>query len=210
MAVALRTQPHGRGHRGLPVGPDGPGPPAEPPARLGRRRPDRPLRRPRLLPPDGKHDRRRGVIATGLQGYGATGLQDYRTTGLQTQGVKGVRDYTKIEAWKRADDLTVAIYERTQNFPKEEVYGLTAQLRRAAYSVPANIAEGSARESERDYLHFLYIARGSLTEVQYFVHLAYRLGYLPNSDYQALMEQTKATFACLHGLIKAIERQCRK
>lgn len=70
-----------------------------------------------------------------------------------------MRDYTKIEAWRKADDLVIAVYELTLKFPKEELYGLTAQLRRAAYSVPANIAEGSARESKRDYLHFLYCSR---------------------------------------------------
>jgi len=89
-----------------------------------------------------------------------------------------VRDYTKIQAWKLADDLTVAVYEHTVRFPREEVYGLTNQIRRAAYSVPGNIAEGSARQSTKDYLHFLYIARGSLTEVQYFIHLAHRIAYL--------------------------------
>ena len=72
-----------------------------------------------------------------------------------------MRDYTKIEAWRLADDLTVAVYERTRAFPREEIYGLTAQLRRASYSVPANIVEGASHESKRDYLHFLYIARGS-------------------------------------------------
>ncbi|HWH71018.1 MAG TPA: four helix bundle protein, partial [Candidatus Sulfotelmatobacter sp.] len=89
-----------------------------------------------------------------------------------------MRNYTKIEAWKLADDLTVAIYERTGTFPKEELYGLISQIRRAAYSVPANIAEGASRESKRDYLHFLYIARSSLSETHYFIHLAGRLGYL--------------------------------
>jgi four helix bundle protein len=89
-----------------------------------------------------------------------------------------MRDYTKIEAWKLADNLTVAIYERTRSFPREEVYGLTSQLRRSFYSVPANIVEGSSRESKKDYLHFLYIARGSLSETQYFVHLARRLNWL--------------------------------
>jgi four helix bundle protein len=121
-----------------------------------------------------------------------------------------MRDYTKIEAWKLADDLTVAVYERTRTFPKEEIYGLTAQLRRATYSVPANIAEGSARESKRDYLHFLYIARGSLSEAQYFLHLSHRLGYLSDSSYRHLAEQVKVTFGCLHGLIRAVERESSK
>ncbi|HKI68980.1 MAG TPA: four helix bundle protein [Verrucomicrobiae bacterium] len=75
-----------------------------------------------------------------------------------------MRDYRKIEAWMLSDDLTVAVYEQTRSFPCEEMYGLTSQLRRASYSVPANIVEGSSRESKKDYLHFLYIARGSLSE----------------------------------------------
>ncbi len=118
-----------------------------------------------------------------------------------------MRDYTKIKAWQLADDLTVAIYKRTGSFPKEEVYGLTSQLRRASYSVPANIVEGSSRESKKDYLHFLYIARGSLSETQYFVHLARRLGYLSIEDAAELKHQTKLTFACLHGLIQAVEKE---
>src|SRR6266498_1381678 len=109
-----------------------------------------------------------------------------------------MRDYTKIEVWKLADDLTVAVYERTRSFPRDEVYGLTGQLRRASYSVPANIVEGSSRESKKDYLHFLYIARGSLSETQYFIHLAKRLGFLSSPEADKLQQQTKATFACLH------------
>lgn len=118
-----------------------------------------------------------------------------------------MRDYTKIEAWRLADDLTVAIYEASSSFPREEIYGLTSQLRRAAYSVPANIVEGSARESKREYLHFLHIARASLSEAQYFVHLAQRLTYRSKSDAAKLHAQTKQTFACLHGLIAAVQRE---
>jgi four helix bundle protein len=121
-----------------------------------------------------------------------------------------MRDYTKIDAWKLADDLAVAIYQSTRSFPRDEVYGLTSQLRRAAYSVPANIAEGSARESQRDYLHFLYIARGSLAEARYFLHLAWRLGYLTESDHLPLTEQAGRAFACLHGLIQAVEKEAGK
>lgn len=116
-----------------------------------------------------------------------------------------MRDYTKIEAWKKADDLAVAIYSVTNSFPREKIFGLTAQIRRAAYSVPANIAEGSARESTKDYLHFLFIARGSLTETQYFAHLAHRLKYFSQTDYNRLGGQIKSVFARLHGLIKAVQ-----
>jgi four helix bundle protein len=121
-----------------------------------------------------------------------------------------MRDYSKIEAWKLADDLTVVVYERTRTFPREEIYGLTSQLRRASYSVPANIAEGSSRESKRDYLHFLYIARGSLSETQYFIHLAARLGYLSPDEANEFQSQTKSTFGCLHGLIQAVEKETGK
>src|SRR5438094_8886076 len=121
-----------------------------------------------------------------------------------------MRDYTKIEAWRLADDLTVAVYERTRSFPKEEIYGLTSQLRRAFYSVPANTVEGASRESKKDYLHFLYIARGSLSETQYFIHLARRLNYLAEDDAARLTTQTKQAFGCLHGLIRAVEKEAGK
>jgi four helix bundle protein len=83
-------------------------------------------------------------------------------------------------------------------------------LGRAAYSVPANIAEAASRESKKDYRHFLYIARGSLSETQYFIHLAGRLGYLSSDQADNLRWQTKTTFACLHGLIKAVEKEAGK
>lgn len=121
-----------------------------------------------------------------------------------------MRDYTKIEAWRPADDLTVEIYAQTRTFPREELYGLTSQLRRASSSVPANIVEGSARSTQRDYLHFLYIARASLSEAQYFVHLSHRLGYLDDAQSKALQARTKQAFACLHGLIVAVEREAGK
>jgi four helix bundle protein len=121
-----------------------------------------------------------------------------------------MRDYTKIEAWKLADDLTVLIYQITKAFPKEELYGLTSQLRRAAASVPANIAEGSARGTNKDYLHFLYIARASLTEAHYFVHLSKRLAYVGEEKHAELETLFRRTFACLIGLISAVEKEAGK
>ena len=118
-----------------------------------------------------------------------------------------MRDYTKILAWRKADDLTVAIYTATRVFPKEEVYALTSQIRRAAYSVPANIVEGSSRESKKDYLHFLYIARGSLSEAHYFVHLAGRLGYLAAERQATLLARTDEAHRLLAGLIRSVEAE---
>lgn len=95
-------------------------------------------------------------------------------------------NYKKIIAWKLADDLTVKIYEMTRTFPKEEKFGIISQIRRAAMSVPANIAEGSKRNSIREFLHFLYVARGSLAETEYFLHLSRRLNYLSPKEHTEL------------------------
>jgi len=118
-----------------------------------------------------------------------------------------MRDFRKIKAWQLADDLAVAAYEVSKDFPREEIYGITSQIRRAAGSVAANIVEGASRESAKDYAHFLQIARGSLAETQYFLHLAKRLGYL--DDAKAIQAETlaKEAFACLHGLILAVRKE---
>ncbi len=115
-----------------------------------------------------------------------------------------MRDYTKIRAWKLADDLTVAVYQATQGFPTEERYALTSQMRRAAYSAPSNIAEGANRPSKRDYLHFLHIALGSMNEVHYFVHLSERLGYLDAATASDLRNQAVVALRTLGGLLRAV------
>lgn len=118
-----------------------------------------------------------------------------------------MRDYKKIDAWKFADDMTVEAYQLTKSFPNEEKYGLVNQLRRAAYSVPSNIAEGASRSSKRDYLHFLYMARGSASEVEYFIHLSRRLQYIKDDEAKKMDEQVSKTQSCLFGLIKAVEKE---
>ena len=118
-----------------------------------------------------------------------------------------MRDFRKIDAWRLADDFAVAIYEATQSFPREEIYRLTSQLRRAACSVPANIVEGASRGSKKDYLHFLYIARGSCSEAHYFVHLSTRLAYLSEPVSVRLDAMASQTGRTLAGLIRVVEKE---
>jgi four helix bundle protein len=117
------------------------------------------------------------------------------------------RDYQNIVAWERSHRLTLSVYQLTKIFPRDERFALVNQLRRAAYSVPANIAEGSARDSKRDYLRFLFIALGSLKETEYFLFLARDLGYLSNEDFQQATEGVNAAFSALFGLIKAVQKE---
>jgi four helix bundle protein len=114
------------------------------------------------------------------------------------------RDHRKIIAFQRADDLAVAVYRATQAWPREERFGLTSQIRRAAVSVPANITEGAARLKMREYLHFLSIANGSLREVGYLVHLAGRIEYLDELTSRALMLSYEETCRVLWGLIESV------
>jgi len=114
------------------------------------------------------------------------------------------RDFKKIKAWQLADDLAVIIYNATRTFPNEELYGLTSQLRRAAVSVPANIAEGSNREHKKEYLNFLYIAQGSISEIEYLLHLSKRIGYLKEKEYQEIENLRIQAAKTLFGLIKSV------
>jgi len=93
-----------------------------------------------------------------------------------------IRSHRDLKVWQKAMDLAVDVYEATKAFPKSETYGLTSQIRRAVVSVPANIAEGSARRTAKEYCHFLWIAKGSLMETETLLTLAVRLGYTKDGD----------------------------
>ena len=111
-----------------------------------------------------------------------------------------MRDHNKLRAFHLADEVTVFIYKMTIKFPKEEIFGLTSQLKRAAVSVSSNIVEGSARESEREYLRFLEIAFSSLRELKYQYGLAFRLGYFKQQnsrDCKLKIEETERVMAAL-------------
>jgi four helix bundle protein len=119
-------------------------------------------------------------------------------------------DYRSNKAWQRCDDLAALVYEITKGFPQEERYGLTGQIRRAAVGAAANIAEGSGRGSAKDYLRFLYIGRGCLKEVEYYIHLAGRLGYLREEDGKRVGEAYGHAGRTLQGLVKHWEEKAEK
>ena len=100
-------------------------------------------------------------------------------------------DYRNLKVWERAHRLTLEVYSATQSFPKDELFGLTSQLRRAAASVPANIAEGCGRNGDAELARFLTIAMGSANELDYHLLLAHDLGYLPSARYEDLATEAQ-------------------
>src|ERR1051325_8520277 len=114
-----------------------------------------------------------------------------------------VRDHRKLRAFELADQLALAVYEETRSFPREEQFGLTAQMRKSSVSSPSNIVEGCARFSEADYLRFLDIAYGSTRELEYQISLATRLGFLNEAGRSRLAPLCKEAGRVLHGLIRA-------
>lgn len=115
-----------------------------------------------------------------------------------------MRDHSKLRAFELADELALLVYEATRGFPRDEQFGLTSQMRRAAVSTASNIVEGCARHSHSDYLHFLDMAYGSARELQYQVSLAHRLGYLNNAAYRSLSAASQETTKVLNGLIRSL------
>ncbi|UYG06070.1 four helix bundle protein [Halomonas sp. M4R1S46] len=111
-----------------------------------------------------------------------------------------MRSYHGLHAWQQGMQLVEEVYRLTARFPSSEQFGLTSQMRRAAVSIPSNIAEGAGRGSPAEFLRFLVIARGSLNELETQCQLAQRLGLTP--DIQEIMERIEQVFAQLGGLIK--------
>ena len=118
-----------------------------------------------------------------------------------------VMHYRDLEVWQEAMNLAEACYEVTRAFPRDEVFGMTSQIRRAAMSVPANIAEGHGRTSTREFLNFLSIARGSLMELETHLLLAQQVGLLPEDKRANLLEMTTKVSQMLSGLRKALLRK---
>jgi four helix bundle protein len=118
-----------------------------------------------------------------------------------------MRDHTKLRAFELSDEVAVMVYQVTRKFPKEEIYGMTSQMRRAAVSVPSNIVEGCARESQTEYLRFLEIAFGSLRELHYQYNLSRRLGYSGENDSLNCEMRINETEKVLGALIRSLRKR---
>jgi len=120
-----------------------------------------------------------------------------------------VQSYQQLIAWQKAMDFVAAVYRATRRFPKEEIYGLTSQLRRAAVSIPSNIAEGQGRQTTGEFRQFLGHSRGSLLETETQILLCQRLDYLDNKTTEMLLGQAAELGRVLNGLMRSLEKSCR-
>ena len=117
---------------------------------------------------------------------------------------KNQKPHRNLVAWQLGMDLVMEVYKLTQNFPETELYGLSSQLRRAALSVPSNIAEGAADRTQAQFSHFLSTALGSLNEIDTQVELSFRLGYLSEYEYNKFSALLDQCLAVTYGLRKSI------
>ncbi len=115
-----------------------------------------------------------------------------------------MRQHHKLLAWQESIRLVKQVYEISSRYPKEELYGITSQMRRAAVSVPSNIAEGAARDSSTEFARFLIIARASLSELETQTLIAQELGYYHDST---VLEQIDKVFALIGGLLRKVRRK---
>jgi four helix bundle protein len=121
-----------------------------------------------------------------------------------------VRGYRELEVWQKAMDLVVACYQTSQNFPKTEAFGLTSQLQRAAVSIPANIAEGQGRQHLAEFIQFLSIAYGSLSELETHIQIAQRLNYIDVKTMENLLTEAGTVGRLLNGLMRSLRNKQTK
>ncbi|MEM7131606.1 MAG: four helix bundle protein [Chloroflexota bacterium] len=117
-----------------------------------------------------------------------------------------MRDFRSIKVWEKSHQLTLAIYAVTRQFPNEERFSLTDQMRRSSSSIPTNIAEGCGRDGDAELRRFMQISMGSASELEYQLLLAQDLGYLPSGDYQNLMDRTTEVKRMLSSFIKRLRK----
>lgn len=118
-----------------------------------------------------------------------------------------MQGFRRLQVWKKSHQLTLDTYHSTAAFPRQEVFGLTSQMRRAAVSVGGNIAEGCARSGDREFAHFLHIALGSASELEYYLLLAHDLAFLVDRDYGRLADEVSQVKRMLAGLVHKLRAE---
>lgn len=120
-----------------------------------------------------------------------------------------MRPHEKLDVWTKAVEMVIVVYSITRSFPADERYGLTSQIRRAAVSIPANIAEGAARQSDKEFYQFLSIAQGSSSELETELLIAKNLGYLSLEDYERMYSEINTIARMIVGLSKSVRNRIR-
>ncbi|MBC8460019.1 MAG: four helix bundle protein [Deltaproteobacteria bacterium] len=121
-----------------------------------------------------------------------------------------MKTHKDLVVWQNAITLVTEIYQVSKLFPKEELYGLTSQLRRSAVSIPSNISEGAARNHSKEFIHYLYISLGSIAELETQLIISINLGYIQEELWQEFEDKIKKIRVQLSGLIKAIRNNPKK
>jgi four helix bundle protein len=116
-----------------------------------------------------------------------------------------MQDFRNLKIWQKSHQVVLALYKITAKFPKDEIYSLTSQIRRAAVSIPANIAEGCVRGSDPEFGRFLYIAQGSASELDYHLYLSRDLGYISAPDYRSISQQLAEVRRMLNNFIRTLK-----
>ena len=120
-----------------------------------------------------------------------------------------MKTHKDLDVWKKSVSLVTSIYEVTKTFPKDEIYGITNQIRRSAVSIPSNIAEGSARKGEKEFIQFLYISLGSMAELETQLIIANNLKYVNLNDYELMTGRLEEIRKMIIGLIKFVKNKIR-
>lgn len=120
-----------------------------------------------------------------------------------------MKSHKDLDVWKKAIDLSVEAYRLTGSFPKEEIYGITSQMRRASVSIASNIAEGAARRTDKDFIHFLYMALGSASELDTQIEIAIKVGHAGIDEMEDLQGKVGVISKMLYGLIRSVEQKSR-
>ena len=115
-----------------------------------------------------------------------------------------MKDFRQLKVWEKSHQLALSVYKATKEFPKEELYGLTSQIRRASMSIPTNIAEGCGRNTDKEFARFLQIAMGSASETEYQLILARDLEFLPTDSYEKLHNEVEEVKRMLASLLKTL------